>query len=319
MKQTAKQIHEYLTTAKIAVVVAHQNADADAVGSAGAMTEYLESHGLTVRLFCFTPVKEGLYFLPHGHRFTTDPEIFADADTVVVLDSGDLRYAGVDSHLKNHSASIVNIDHHATNEKYGHYNMVIHGASSTAEVLFRYFHHNNISINRNMATSLLAGLVNDTDNFSNPATSSSALLIASELLRRGGDFGLVNRWLVKNKTIPSLKLWGDVLSRLITVSSSKADITYTYITRNDMAKYQLAENEADGIANFLNNLESGGITLILKETEDGKIKGSFRTTRDDLDVSAMSKRLGGGGHKKAAGFTVNGTIQEALDLILKLE
>lgn len=318
MKQIARQIHEYLTTAKKAVVVAHQNADADAIGSAGAMAEYLADHGLNVRLFCFTPVGNGLNFLPHSQHFVTDPAVFADVDTVVVVDSGDLRYAGVEKFLTGHPASIVNIDHHATNEKYGHYNMVMPGASSTAEVLFRYFRHNNIPMNRAMSTSLLAGLVSDTDNFSNPATSASALLMAGELLRRGGDLTLINRWLIKNKTINSLKLWGDALSRLAVAKTAVCDITHTYITRADMEKYRLDEGEAEGIANFLTNLESSGVSLILKETADGKIKGSFRTASDDFDVSLLAKRLGGGGHKKAAGFTAEGAIEEVLKRILTL-
>ena len=115
----------------------------------------------------------------------------------------------------------------------------------------------------------------------------------------------------------SLRLWGVVLSRLQNLEAEK--LVYTYITLADLTTYQVSESESDGIANFLNNLDNGGACLILKEIEGGKVKGSFRTTSDTLDVAQWAKKLGGGGHKKAAGFTTNGTIQEVLGKLLTIK
>lgn len=95
-------------------------------------------------------------------------------------------------------------------------------------------------------------------------------------------------------------------------------MVYTFITQKDLTTHQISESDSEGIANFLNNLDEGKMALILKETQDGKIKGSFRTTKDDVDVSALAKKLGGGGHKKAAGFTTSGTIKEILEKIIAL-
>ncbi len=254
--------------------------------------------------------------MPHARALSIDPGHFADkdVDVVVVLDSGDLRYAGVDTRLKNHSAQIINIDHHPTNEKYGAINLLMPTASSTAEILFYFFKHNDIKINQAMSTALLTGIITDTDNFTNSATSPMAMLIASELLRAGGNLNLINQYTVKNKSLAVLKLWGAALSRL--AKHEGKDIAYTYLTQKDFKDYDVSESEADGLANFLNNLEGSKISLILKETADGKIKGSFRATKDDADVAAWAKELGGGGHKKAAGFTVAGTVDETLKRIL---
>lgn len=317
MKLVAKQIHQHLAKSAKILIVPHQNPDGDALGSLSALTEYLKEHGQKPVLFCHTPAHKKFDFLRHITKVLTDPKIFQDEkiDTIVILDSSDLRYAGIADHVENTSAKIVNIDHHHTNEKYGDFNLVVPNASSTSEIMFNYFRHNRITINHHMATALLTGLVTDTENFSNGATTTSAMQTASELLRRGGNLNLINKRVMKNKSIGSLKLWGAVFSRL----NKSDDMVYTYITQTDLKKFDVSESEAEGIANFLNNLDEAKISLILRETEDGKIKASFRTTRDNVDVSAMAKKFGGGGHKKAAGFTIEGNIENALRKILTIK
>ena len=158
--------------------------------------------------------------------------------------------------------------------------------------------------------SLLTGLITDTDNFSNGATNQECLKIASELIHRGANFNMIKAWFLKNKSITTLKLWGIALSRLN--KHEKHDIVHTHITRDDLTESGANEEETDGIANFLNNVGEGRAAILLKETSDGKIKGSLRTTKDDLDVGAIAKALGGGGHKKASGFTMDGTIESVL-------
>lgn len=316
MLQTAKLIYQHLNQAKKVIIIPHQNPDGDALGSAGALKDWLITNGISVEVFCATPASVRWHFVPHAEKVSTVEQLFKDdeVDTIVVLDSGDLRYAGVDKHVSGHSAHIINIDHHATNEKYGHTNMVMTTASATCEILFYFFKHNNIHVNPTMATALLTGIITDTDNFTNSATTTAAMLVAGELLRHGGNLNLINTHYVRNKTLNTLKLWGVALSRL--AKDENTGITYTFITQQDLVDNHVSENEVDGISNFLNNLEGNKISLVLKETTDGKIKGSFRTALDDMDVSAIAKKLGGGGHKKAAGFAVAGTIDDVLKIIL---
>ncbi len=95
------------------------------------------------------------------------------------------------------------------------------------------------------------------------------------------------------------------------------DIAYTYVTMEDLVRAEVNEEEADGIANFLNFLEEGKAAMILKGRADGTVKGSFRTTRSDVDVSAWAKLFGGGGHIKAAGFSVEGPMEKAIEHILR--
>jgi phosphoesterase RecJ-like protein len=314
----SKQIHNHLLGSNKIVIVPHQNPDGDAIGSASAMAEYLRQLGKQPTIFCLTPAPAHLHFLPHTTTMTNDQKIFLDEtiESIVILDSGDLRYAGIHKHITNHSAQIINIDHHATNEKYGHFNLVDSTASSTTEILYRFFKHNNIRLTRDLSTALLTGLLTDTGNFTNSATSISAITTAGELLRAGANLSLINNRTVKNISFNYLKLLGDVLGRL--EKNEKMNMVHTYLKKDDYEKYGLNDNMAEGISNFLLKLEEADISLFIRETNDDKIKGSFRSTKNEVDVSILAKKFGGGGHKKAAGFTTTGSIQQVLDKILKI-
>ncbi|MCX6781615.1 MAG: DHH family phosphoesterase [Candidatus Magasanikbacteria bacterium] len=319
MQAIAEQIHNHLTNARKIVIVPHPNPDGDALGSVSALAEYLNNIGRDFLVYCPTPINSKLNYLPNVPQIHTGENIFSDhmVDTVVVLDSGDLRYAGIAGLMKNHPAYIINIDHHATNENYGHFNLVKTNASSTTEILYRYFEINRVAVSRHMATNLLSGLITDTDNFTNSATSPASLAIAGELVRLGANFKMINFFTQKDKTLNILRLWGAALSRLS--KHSGLNLTYTYLKLADFESAGLTENDGDGLANFMNNIDGSNISLILIETANGKVKGSFRTTMEDTDVSALAKKLGGGGHKKAAGFNTEGTVEEVLDRILNMK
>ncbi|MBI4993249.1 MAG: DHH family phosphoesterase [Candidatus Magasanikbacteria bacterium] len=314
MHRIAKQIHNEILKAKKILLVPHQKPDGDAMGSVSAFSHFLRNIGKPHDAFCLTPITPRLANLPHLIKISTDQNIWntAEYDVVVVLDSGDLNYAGIESFAKNlpPRAVIINIDHHISNKKFGRHNLVIPTASSTAEVLHFFFRHNNIEITKNIAISLLTGLITDTENFSNPGTTEHSLKVASELIRQGANFNLIKNWFLRDKPVESLKLWGAALSRL--TKNEDLNIVYTFITLEDLKTHNASETESEGIANFLNNINEGRASLVLKETWEGKIKGSLRTTRDDFDVSLVASTLGGGGHKKAAGFLISGGIDEAL-------
>lgn len=319
MIQTFKQTHHYFyhKSEKI-IIVPHKNPDGDALGSATAFMEYTKHLNKEGLIFCTTPIPERWQFLNHVKGITHDPAVFKDprVSTIVVLDSGDLHYAGIDQLINNHSAQIINIDHHTTNEYFGHFNLVMPNASSTTEVLYKFFKHNNVPFSPLMATALLTGFITDTDSFTNSATSAEAFSAASDLIHQGAHVHAISHSTIKNKSVEALKLWGVVLSRL--KKHEPLNLTYTYITQKDLIEYHFDDNESEGLANFLNNLGDTKVALILKETSENTIKGSFRTIHDGVDVSVLAKKMGGGGHKKAAGFTTTGTINEVLQKILTI-
>jgi phosphoesterase RecJ-like protein len=314
MIDTAKQIHKELLGAENILLVSHKNPDGDALSSGCALMQYLRQLNKNHIAYCATPISKNLNFLPHAEYYITNPQILTNNqfDLIIVLDSGDLLYAGLDEFLKklDYAPIVVNIDHHATNEFYGHHNLVFSNAASTTEVLYSFFKINKIAIDKYIATCLLTGIIADTAYFSNPATTAQSLKIAAELLRLGGNLNLIQGWTVKNRTVRGLKIWGQVLSRLY--KNEKYDIISTILTADDLIGTEAAgaAEEVEGIANFLNNLGEGRIVLLLKDKGDGIIKASMRTTNPKIDLSALAKMFGGGGHAKAAGFSVKGKLIE---------
>ncbi len=303
----AKQIYNEIQGANKILLVPHQNPDGDAHGSVSCFSHYLRNIGKPHSTYCMTDSTAKLNSLPHLVDISTDESVWEDDghDLIIVLDSGDLKYAGVHDFIKNleHDPIIINIDHHPTNNYFGDINLVVEGASSTTEIIHGLLKYNNIKIDKNMAASLLTGLITDTENFTNPGTTQNSLKVASDLIKKGANFNTIKTWFLRDKTFASLKLWGVVFSRL--EKHDIHEIVYTYITQKDLQENEADESEAEGIANFMNNLGDGKASLILKEKEDGNIKGSFRTTDDNFDVASIAKALGGGGHKKASGFTLN--------------
>lgn len=301
------KFYEALRTSKRVLLVAHQKPDGDTTGSSSSILNYLLREGKEVNAFCVDPIASTFQYIDNVYRYTIDPNVFDEHyDLVIIFDSGDLKYCGVHEHVLRlpKGYTMINIDHHVTNTQFGHINIVLTDASSTAEVIFRLLEAGNIHIDHKMATSILTGLLTDTSNFSNAATTKISMEAAGKLLGAGARYTEILQNIWHNKSIDSLKLWGTLLSRL---SYNKTyDVATTYMLTSDIV--DVSADVADGMSNFLQNVVKNIDTvLVLRELPGNLIKGSFRSV--GRDVSKIAKLLGGGGHKKAAGFTVKGQIE----------
>ena len=315
MEQTRlhKEIHYNLVKAANILIIIHQNPDGDAIGSGLSMVNYLTQKKWPHVIFSLDQPSSQFSFLSDIDSLKNSPAIFSDNDfdLVLVLDSGDLKYAGAEDLIKKipgRPPLLINIDHHHTNQFFGDLNLVDPSASSTAEILFRFFDDLRVDINKEMATCLLTGILLDTGVFTNPATNINSLQAASKLLIKGANLQEIVKNAVKNKRLNTLRLWGKALSRL--KKDQKTGFVTTVITQKDIEECQTDEEATEGVSNFLNNLSDTKAVMVLRELPDGKIKGSLRSTDDLIDVSKIASIFGGGGHKKAAGFTVKGNLKE---------
>ena len=311
-KLTSQKISQAVKSASNILLVIHRRPDADAIGSMLAFSEWLDVLGKNYISFCreVSSAPEDTFFLVDPETLPTDPKVILDfqPDLIIVFDSGDLKYAGVDDVIPKfkNNPFIINIDHHLTNKNFGDINLTNPSAASTTEILYQFFQVLGVKISSQSATALLAGLVNDTYSFTNPNITYRSLEIASQLLLAGAKLSQVTESILKNKTIEILKLWGKVLFRLS--RHPQFNIVTTVITQEDLPDLKQRSEVMDGVANFLNNLANVKAVLILHQQEPGVVKGSLRTNSDLIDVAELAKMLGGGGHQKAAGFKVNGEI-----------
>lgn len=306
--ETINKIKDALGKAKRVLVIGHQQPDGDALGAIIALAYYLKSLSKDYSLFCLDAPIEQYQFLPLIHEVKSDPKIFEENfDVIVIVDSGDLPYAGVDKFLptvKNYT--LINIDHHASNNFFGDINLVLMEKSSASEIIYQLLRYWQAPINKEMATALLNGIIFDTGSFGNSATSLSVLETASHLLNLGARHRLINENILRNKSLGLLKLWGRAFEKL--QFNPKYDLAFTVITTEDLAECGVEPDAGLGISNFFNELSGVKAAMVLTQLPDNQIKGSLRTTRDDVDVAALAKQFGGGGHKKAAGFTIAGQL-----------
>jgi phosphoesterase RecJ-like protein len=313
LKTTYREILDEIDRADHVMLVMHRNPDGDTAGSCLAMAHYLETIGKPHTCFCVNELSPTFRFLPGRHKLTTDPihwqPDLRKFDLLIVFDAGDLKHAGIADYVDALTPDfrIINIDHHATNQQYGHHNLVVTTASSTCEIVHDLLASVD-ALNKDIATCLMTGLVTDTGCFTNLATTASAIDTASKLLQRGVNLKNITSSTMQNRSISALKLWGRALERL---TKTEAGLVVTVITRQDIADCGADNDAVEGVANFLNSLDDSGdakAVLVLTERENNEVKGSLRTTHPLIDVSKIATLFGGGGHKKAAGFSVRGTI-----------
>lgn len=305
------KLHAALTKAERVLVVGHQNCG-DATGSVTALARVLTLKGKAVTPFLPSPVPKALQFLHGTENIVTDHrEISWDNfDVLLCVDVAEPKMAGLGDKWETRPAEVllINFDHHHTNPEYGELNIVDRTASATCAMLYEWFRKFNYPIDRQTATSLLTGILTDTGLFSNAGTNERALTAAADLLVQGASVSRVLEKIIKNRTIPELKLWGKAFERLH--ENKELGIISTVITLKDIEELGGTPEALEGVANFLNDIGGYKAVLVLKEQPGGVVKGSLRTTRDDVDVSAMAKLFGGGGHRKAAGFSVQGRLVE---------
>lgn len=300
-----------LQNAKHVVLVSHRSPDGDTLGANLALAHYLESIGVRSTSYCVDEPATPLQFLPKAYEVGHHESVWNDpsVDVVVILDTSDPHHAGVTEHVLNPEKKFTTIviDHHATNELYGDLNLVEADASSACELVYRLLSAAN-AITAPIATCLLTGIITDTGSFSNLATTASSIHSASDLLSRGANLQTISKHALHYRPYATLKLWGRALERLY--EDKDTGMIVTAVTKEDLEECEVDDSAISGISNFLNTLDETAekAVMVLAEIEPGVIKASLRTTSPLIDVSEFAKLHGGGGHRKAAGFTINGTL-----------
>lgn len=306
-----QQAFNDIKKAKNILILTHKNPDGDALGSVCAMGLALEKIGKKYTVFIPDQIVKTYEFLPLIDKAKKDYGALEKYDLALSLDAADTgRFLLEPDELeKLKKMKIINIDHHYAGEDFGYINIKEPNASSTAEVLTKVFRASRVPMDKKIATCLLTGILTDTHNFSNPATTISSLRIASDLMLYGAKIHDIVKYCFYNKSFLSIKFLGKVFDKLVV--NKKYNIVISVVTLKDLEEVsEVDEDVTEGIAGFLNDMSDVDVILVLKEQSGGFLRGSLRTTKENIDVSRLAKIFGGGGHKKAAGFTIKGNIYE---------
>ncbi len=298
------------------LLTTHEGPDGDALGSLLAMHHMLDQLGKDSVMFLAAkefPLPIEYRFLPLEEVFHEPPADMADR-TVVFLDCGNIERMPVDF-LSNDGAHVINIDHHHDNTRFGDVNLVDVDASSTAEIVYELALHIGVEITPKMASALYVGLVTDTGRFSYENTNAGTHRIAAALIEAGVDVNDIYRRLYENVPLEKLRL---VARALEAIERPCEGLAVTSIGDADYEATGSGEEMTEGIIDFLRSLEGTKVAAVIRELGSrGRAvrKVSLRSSGDGVDVSAIARVHGGGGHVRAAGFSTDLEKDQIVDFL----
>src|SRR5580765_4764215 len=299
------------------LVTTHENPDGDALGSMLAATLALRQLGKDVSMYLAGPAP-----LPGEYRFMPLDELSrtlpADGDqrALLAVDCANESRLGPDPEILHQSPFTIDVDHHHDNTRFGDVNLIVADASSTAEVLRDVFAGLDVELTPEIAEPLYIALVTDTGRFQYANTTPKALRLAAELVEAGADVHRVFQGVYESVQFAKLKLLARALERAQVYEGGR--IVVSYLLRTDFHEVGAAEPYSEGIIDYLRAVEGADMAVLIREPsrEGGPTRRvSLRASVDELDVSAIARKSGGGGHRQAAGFSSESSIEEITDFV----
>lgn len=309
-QKEVENIGALLQKANRILMIPHKSPDGDTLGSALGLFQAFKNLGKSPEVICLDPPAPVFSFMPNIELVKTGQPTL-DYDAYFILDAGATHLTGFNEthpQLFDKSLPVVNIDHHPTNNFYGKYNVVIPQAASTTAIVFELLNALNISVDRQTATCLLTGLYTDTGSFMHSNTNAEMLRIGAELLKKGANLRGISKDIFNTLKISTMHLWGRVLKNTYQTSEG---VTISAVTQNDFLECDATPDDLTGVIDYVNSIPGAAYSVMLTERE-GKVKGSLRTLKEEINVSDIAAAYGGGGHAKAAGFTVSGELEKEI-------
>lgn len=295
---------------KTVVILGHVNPDGDCVGSCTGMYNYLTENfeDLQVSIYLHTTSKKFEYLKGYDQVITEyDPD--QRFDLCITMDASDVKRLGDFAPYLETAKDSLCIDHHVTNTGMARVNVVEPEASSCCEVLYQLLDADKIS--KSVAESLYTGIIHDTGVFKYSSTSRKTLEIAGKLIEYGMDFSKIIDESFYMKSYEQTKLHGCALLNSKRIMDNRC--IYTVVTQEQMKEFGCNVKAADGIVDELRVIDGAEVVILLYETgAPSEYKVSLRTNTN-VDLSRIAGVFGGGGHVKAAGCTVTGTLDEILE------
>lgn len=306
-------IHFAIEKANHVLVIAHIDPDGDAIGSLTAVGQALMQLGKRVTLVCDDSVPARFMYLPLAGDVLREPLPNAAYDLVIAVDCGDASRMGwAYECLPEPKPSLANIDHHITNTNFGAFNVVDPAASSTAEILHSFLQELDMTLTKGIAASLLTGIVTDTMGFRTSNVTPATLRAAADLVEAGADITAISLRALHQKSLATVQMWAIGLNRM----KLQQGLLWTTISRDEMRQAGLdGSPSSSGLVNFLADVDSAVIGVVLGEMPDGTVRVGMRCS-PPYDVAEVAARFGGGGHTLAAGCTLEGPLDEAETVIV---
>lgn len=302
-------LNKVLKQAEKIAIGGHVRPDGDCTGSCMGMYQYIREN------YPEKTVDVYLEDFPESYRFIkstkdirceiTKGEAY---DLFICLDCGDKERLGFSAPLFDEAAHTLCVDHHISNISFAEYNYIEPEASSTSELVYNLFEEEKIS--KEVAEALYLGIIHDTGVFQYSCTAASTMRVAAKLMEKGVDAPEIIRKTYYEKTYEQNQVLGRALLESVLFMDKKC--IAAYMRQRDMDFYGVKPKDLDGIVSQLRNTKGVEVAVFLYETKPSEYKVSLRASKD-VDVSVIAQFFGGGGHKKAAGFTMAGRPHDVLN------
>jgi len=302
------------------LITSHRDPDGDSIGSQLALAKLVESWGKSCRIINQGDLPNKYMFLdPQGKIEKTEvvgaqKDVGATADLVFVLDSTSMSRVGEVKKLIPPTAVLINIDHHPDNEEFGTFNYVDLDTSAVGEIIFYLLKVSGFPIMPVVATQLYAAILTDTGRFKFSNTTPSCLRVCAELIESGADPKHVTNQIYFNHSLPFLKLLGSILSYPQILGEGR--ICAMTVKKALLADLRVDPEEIEGVVGYSLFLKGVEVGLLFTEKESGKTKVNLRS-QNEFDVSKVAREFGGGGHRNAAGCTLNLNLKQAKKIMVE--
>ena len=302
------------------VVVTHENPDGDALGSVIAMQQVLTALGKDAAMFIDDsdlPLPPEYRFLPLEGLVSSPPQDL-ESRTIVFLDCGNLERNPAGEAFEQPGAKILNVDHHHDNTRFGTVNLVDPDASCTAEIVWDLMHGLGVEPSITIAEALYVGLITDTGRFMYENTGARAHLMAAELIDAGVDVHEIYRRVYEGVPYGKLALLARGLANVERYDEGR--LTVTALSAEDFSAAGAQESYSEGVIDHLRAVQGTAVAALVRDrigdTDGGQNrKVSLRASDERVDVSAIARIKGGGGHRQAAGFTTTMEWDELVEFL----
>jgi phosphoesterase RecJ-like protein len=311
-------VAEEIKTGDRFLLTTHENPDGDALGSLLAMHRILETVGKDTLMFLAAkefPLPVEYRFLPLEEVFHEPPADIADR-IVIFLDCGNIDRMPADF-LSPGSNKLINIDHHHDNTRFGTINLIDVSASCTAEIVFDLAGLLDVQLTPEIANALYVALVTDTGKFMYENTDARSHRMAAGLIEAGVEVNEIYRRLYEHAPIEKLKLLARALEGVDLRDGGR--LAVTYISSEDYAVTGASEALTEGIIDHLRTIDGAAVAAVVRDQADGgraARKVSMRSTDGRVDVSAIARLHGGGGHRRAAGFGTDLDYETVVEFLI---
>ncbi len=302
------QVMERIEEARHLVLTSHARPDGDAVGSVLAAWQVVRAMGKRADIILADEVPFIYKRLPFADEIRTERSVNGDYDTAIILECDSIqrtRLEGLERRI------LVNIDHHTSGKTFAQVNWIDPSAAACAELVYKLALKAGVKITPELATCLYAAILTDTGSFAYEGTTERTFGFARELVKAGASPSEIAQQVYFSAPTSKMRLLGAALSNL----HREHALAWMHVTREQFDRAEAEDEDAEGLANYALGIAGVEAAAFFREMTDGRFRVSLRS-KGIVNVAAIAERLGGGGHKCAAGCAIEGPLSAASERIL---